>query len=96
MDGFFLDQTPPNSFICNQNNYKHAADMDIYVLIHEPCNLQMIGMYKNMSKWEVVVVLFWCVGSPCEGVDSDQQLSLQCKYCVNIKDVYAGKSNMFY
>ena len=30
MDDFFLEVTPPNSFIYVQNKYKHQANMDIY------------------------------------------------------------------
>ena len=30
MDDFFPTSTPPNSFFCNQNNYLHQANMDIY------------------------------------------------------------------
>ena len=53
----------------------------------------MIRMYKNVSKWEVV--MFCCVESLCEGVDSNQWLPLQCKHCMNIKDVYSGKSDVY-
>ena len=30
MDDFFPTLTPPKSFIHDQNNYKHQANMDIY------------------------------------------------------------------
>ena len=30
MDAFFSTLIPPNSFISNQNNYKHQSNMDIY------------------------------------------------------------------
>ena len=33
---------------------------------------------------------FCCVGWLCEGVDTNQRLPLQCKLCMNIKDVYFG------
>ena len=42
------------------------------------------------GKWSC----FCCVESSCEGVDSNQQLPLQCKLCMNFKDVYFGKVEM--
>ena len=47
-----------------------------------------------MSKRKVVV-LFGCVGSSCEGVDSNEWLPLHCKLCSNINDVYFGKYDFF-
>jgi hypothetical protein len=44
------------------------------------------------GKWSC----FGCVGSPCESVDSNQWLPLQCKLCMNINDVNFGRSNLFY
>jgi hypothetical protein len=37
-----------------------------------------------------------CVGSSCEGIDSSRSLSLQCKLCMDINDVYHGKSQCFF
>ena len=39
--------------------------------------------------------VFVMFGSSCEGVDSNQCLPLQCKLCMNIKDIYFGKSDFF-
>ena len=41
------------------------------------------------GKWSC----FCCVGSSCEGVGSNQCFQLQCKLCMNINDVYFGKTN---
>ena len=46
-----------------------------------------------MSKWEVV--MFCCVGSSCEGVDSNQCWPLRYKLCMNIDDVYFDKSEIY-
>ena len=47
-----------NSFIRNQNNYNHQANMNICPWRHEPCNMEMIRMWGNRwSKWEVVMLL---------------------------------------
>ena len=37
---------------------------------------------------------FCCVGSLCEGVDSNQWLPLPCKFCMNNGDIYFGKSEI--
>ena len=65
----------PKSFIHNK------ITMNInptWILIHK---------FVKMSNWEVVM-FFCCVGSSCEGVDSNQFLPLQCKLCINIKVAY--------
>ena len=92
---FFPILTPLNSFICNQNNQKHQANMNIYPQTHEPCEFgdnQNMKKKKNQSgKWPCLC----CVGSSCEGVDSNRWLLLQCKLCTNIHDEYFGKSDTF-
>ena len=37
-----------------------------------------------------------CVRSSTKGVDSNQWLQLQCKLCMNIRDVYFDKSKTFF
>ena len=93
MDDFFPTITLPDSFICNQDKYEHQANMDIYPYTHEPCNLEMIRIWKRKRKnGSGKCSCFCCVGSSCESVDSNQWLPLQCKLCMNINDVYFGKS----
>lgn len=59
--------TLPNSFICNQNNYKHQAAW-IYIPIDtQVWNLEMIEMCKICQSGQILVVL----ESSYEGVDSN-------------------------
>ena len=46
---------------------------------------------RQSGKWSMVCY----VGSSCEGVGFNQWLPLQCKCCMNIKDVHFGKSEIF-
>ena len=57
MDNIFPTLIPPNSFIHNQNDYKPQANMDIYPETNKLCNLEMLKMWKYLSKWKVVMFL---------------------------------------
>ena len=47
---------------------------------------------KKCQKWKWSC--FCYVGNACEGVGSNRCLPLQCKLCMNNKDVYFGKSGI--
>jgi len=89
-----LHGRPPHSFIHNQMNYGHQANMDI---THKLMTCEIWRWLEcvqecQSGKWSC----FRCVGCSCEGVDCSQWLPLQCKLCMNIDNVYLCKNDYFY
>ena len=73
--------------------YEQQANIDINPKTHDSCNLEIIITCKTLSKWEMVMFLLcWELMWGC---DSNECLPLQCKLCMNIKNIYFGKSGFF-
>ena len=51
-------------------------------------------MRTNILNWKVVIIC--CVASLCEGVDFNQWLPLQCKFCMNTNGVSSLSLHFFY